>query len=70
MHPIDMMSAKKRIQRSIYPNPNKVRELSVGIDVHLNNTVVDSGLDLVWGRARATMENEVPSTTILGKIHL
>lgn len=35
----------------------QVGELSVGIDVHLDNTVDDSSLDFLLGRSRSTVED-------------
>lgn len=43
-----------------YPDTSEVGELGVGVDVHLNNTVGDSSLDLLLGGTGATVENEVP----------
>ena len=41
-----------------HPDTGKVSELSVGVDVHLDNAVLDGSLDLLLGRARATVENQ------------
>lgn len=44
---------------STNPDAGKVCELSIGVDVHLDNTVIDCGFDFIRGRAGATMEDEV-----------
>lgn len=54
---------------------SKVGKLRVGINVHLNNTVADCGLDLLLRRARATMEDEEERLGIwlldfLGRVYL
>ena len=36
----------------------EVGELGVGVDVHLDDAILDGGLDLLLGRTGATVENE------------
>jgi len=40
-------------------DPSQVGELGVGINVHLDNTVIDGSVDLFFGRARASVEDKV-----------
>ncbi len=43
------------------PNTDEISELSVSINIHLYNTIVDSGADFLLGGARSTVEDEVAS---------
>ncbi len=45
---------------------NIVSYLDVGVDVHLDDTVLEGKLDLVLLRARATVEHEVDGLVLLG----
>jgi len=42
-----------------------VRPLAISVDVHLDNTVLDSGLDLFLGRSRSSVEDEVDGERVL-----
>lgn len=42
-----------------------VRPLTISVDVHLDNTVLDSGLDLFLGRSRSSVEDEVDRERVL-----
>lgn len=43
-----------------YPHADKVRKLSIGVDIHLDDTVIDGGVDLLRGGAGPTVEDKVP----------
>jgi hypothetical protein len=47
-------------KNATYPHADEVSKLGVGIDIHLDDTIVDSGVDFLLGRAGATMEDKVP----------
>ena len=42
-----------------------IRPLAISVDVHLYNTVLDSGLDLFLGRSRSSVEDEVDGERVL-----
>ena len=50
----------KRNGTDAHPDPNEVSKLSVGVDVHLDNTMPDGSLDLLLRRAGAAVEDEEP----------
>ena len=43
-----------------YPDTNEIGELGISVDVHLNDTIANSSLDLLFRRTGSTMEDEEP----------
>ena len=54
----DLCLEVARLVLDVVADAGEVRELGVGVDVHLHNTVRDGGGDLLLSGARSTVEDE------------
>jgi hypothetical protein len=48
------------LAKNPYPDADEIRELRIGVDVHLHDTVAHSSGDFLLGGSRATVEDKVP----------
>jgi len=49
----------------VVPHADEISKLGVGVNIHLDNTVVDGGVDFLLSRAGSTMEDKVQGLLIL-----
>jgi len=49
----------------VVPHADEIGKLGVGVNIHLDNTVVDGGVDFLLSRAGSTMEDKVQGLLIL-----
>lgn len=58
---IACLSARAHAERLDYQFVGGAYQLLTGVDVHLDDAVLDSGLDLVLGRTGSTVEDQEPA---------
>jgi hypothetical protein len=57
---IDPYKGRQSEKKATYPHADEISKLGVGVNIHLDNTVVDGGVDFLLSRAGSTMEDKVP----------